>query len=184
MIFPQLYDMIFINTNTLLEGIFMKREYQNLDYYIGKKINKWRIVSQLRKNMRPYFLCECDCGKQSEVWYYAILNNGSKGCVACGAKRHGLYKTPTWNSWSGAKSRCTNTKDANYPNYGARGIKICKRWNKFENFVKDMGIRPKGLTLDRIDNNGNYKPDNCRWATYSMQNSNQRRRNMKKGSRK
>ena len=71
-------------------------------------------------------------------------------------------------------SRCYNTKGKKYPSYGGRGITVCARWHKFDNFLADMGIRPRGKTLDRRDTNGNYEPGNCRWATSATQNSNRR----------
>lgn len=78
-----------------------------------------------------------------------------------------------YNSWYSMKQRCTNQKKDNYPEYGGRGIKICSRWiDSFDNFVEDMGLRPEGTTLDRIDSSGNYEPSNCKWSTYSEQTLN------------
>lgn len=80
--------------------------------------------------------------------------------------------SPTYHSWSSMIQRCTNPKRRAYPRYGGRGIMVCDRWMVFENFLEDMGERPAGLTLERVDNDGNYEPGNCIWATRRTQNRN------------
>jgi hypothetical protein len=91
------------------------------------------------------------------------------------AKTHGMHNTPTYRSWHSMQARCRYPSMPSYPKYGGRGIKVCERWARFENFLADMGVRPEGKSIDRIDNDGDYGPDNCRWATASEQQQNKRR---------
>ena len=94
-----------------------------------------------------------------------------------GKKTHGRRDTPEYNAWRAMKDRCYNRRCKSYPNYGGRGITVCPQWeNSFENFFADMGLKPTSShSIDRKDNNGNYEPDNCRWATITEQNQNTRR---------
>jgi hypothetical protein len=105
----------------------------------------------------------CGCLKLERVKKMGLAN-----------KQHGDAKTIEYFSWANMHQRCYNPNDKDFEHYGARGISVCKRWDKYENFFDDMGRKPKGLSLGRIDNNGNYEPSNCRWETASQQNKNRR----------
>jgi hypothetical protein len=123
-----------------------------------------------------FWRCRCDCGKD-HVARTMALRNGSSWCCGCRAKRreHGLSATAAYHRWSQAKNRCLNPNDPSWKNYGGRGITMCARWiDAYENFLADMGEPPPGMSLDRIDNDGNYEPSNCRWATKTEQCHNSR----------
>lgn len=133
---------------------------------------------------RSRWRVRCDCGKtkivRSDSLFYKYPTPRSCGCIGlkkliARATRHGKSKSPIYKIWAAMISRCHRKSDAGYIWYGARGIKVCKSWRKFDNFYADMGDRPDGLSLDRIDNNGNYESGNCRWATLAQQIANKRR---------
>ena len=127
------------------------------------------------------WVCQCDCGGL-KVTTSKQLNSGktaSCGCLASAVlaarnKTHGLSKSASYRSWKDMRSRCYNPNDSDYKDYGGRGIAVCARWQDFANFYQDMGDRPRGLTVDRINVNGNYEPSNCRWATLTTQANNKR----------
>lgn len=127
---------------------------------------------------RSAWLCKCDCGAERIIQGDKLRAGRSFSCFECRniSQPHGKVGSRTYASWSAMKLRCLNRQYGRFADYGGRGITICDRWMKFENFLADMGERPEGATLDRIDNEGNYEPGNCRWATVAEQNRNQRAR--------
>lgn len=131
------------------------------------------------------WLCRCNCGSDVSIPSNNLKNGHTKSC-GCLQKeelitrltQHGHSKkgkvSKTYHAWQDMLGRCTNLKNPGYHNYGGRGITICKRWFKFENFLKNMGEVPEGHQIDRIDNNGNYCKSNCQWVTSKINNRNRR----------
>lgn len=143
----------------------------------GEKYNRLTALHFIRKDKkgRQHWWFECECGVQKMIRQDSVQNGSTKSC-GCLLKeiQHKMSSTIEYNSWRKMKNRCNSKNNDSYSRYGGRGIKVCKSWMKFENFYKDMGNRPRGKSLDRIDNNGDYEPNNCRWATPKQQMNNTR----------
>jgi hypothetical protein len=153
---------------------------------LGLRFGRLLVISREKthRNGSYYWLCACDCGKQKTINGSSLKDGSTKSCGCFRDEnagtyniRHGQYRSLTHSTWRSMRNRCLNPKNPSYKWYGARGITVCERWAKFENFLADMGERPLGPTyfsLDRINNNGNYEPGNCRWATDLQQRANRR----------
>ena len=150
----------------------------------GQKFGRLTVLSKSSKrgpHGEMFWKCLCDCGNLTEVRSDSLLGGSTKSC-GCLRKefssnchfKHGMCKVPTYFTWQSMIQRCENPKNRAFKNYGGRGIKICSRWHKFENFLEDMGKKPSGMSLDRIDNDGSYELRNCRWATPHEQRINSR----------
>jgi hypothetical protein len=144
----------------------------------GKPYGKLTVIELHSIRQEAIWLCRCDCGNTTTVAGSDLRTGGTKSC-GCGRKTQGGgYKAPEYATWKMMKARCYNTNNAEYHNYGARGIVVCDRWRRsFVNFLSDMGARPfAGASIDRFPNNdGNYEPGNCRWATPLEQGQNTRK---------
>jgi len=151
----------------------------------GKKFDRLTVLERVGTDVTPAgtviptWLCRCDCGSELVVRGNSLRTGNTRSC-GCLRKeyeqtcryKHGMYNTPEYKSWQMMWDRCTNPKAGRTHRYRGRGITVDPTWSDFEVFYKDMGERPKGTTLDRVDNNGNYTKSNCRWADNKTQGSN------------
>lgn len=149
---------------------------------VGQRFGRLLVLESVRIRPRKiHWRCACDCGNTSTVWTAKLRNGNTQSCgcmrdeMASERKRtHAMSKSPEYRIWQSMKDRCGNPTSGGYRRYGGRGIKVCERWlESFENFFSDMGKRPtRKHSINRINNDGNYDPDNCEWATGREQSRN------------
>lgn len=149
---------------------------------VGEKFGHLLVVkfSHYGPNSEAFWHTVCECGSEQAKRRWGLTDTSSCGCMtrellSQSHRQHGMSNTPTWNSWSSMRKRCNNPNHHAYYRYGGRGITIDPRWDSFENFFEDMGVRPEDTTLDRRKLDGSYCKSNCRWATVVDQNRNHSR---------
>lgn len=145
----------------------------------GDRFGRWTLIEpgERNKHNKPTWLCRCECGVERAVIQESLRQGKSVSCgcfnrerVEASVTKHGLSRTPEYVAWKGMVQRCYNKSNPKYPNWGGRGITVCARWREsFADFLVDMGPKPEGLSIHRVDNDGNYEPGNCVWATDAVQ---------------
>lgn len=154
----------------------------HINNYLGLRFGRLEVAERLpaksKTDTNARWLCRCDCGRAAVVYGQDLKRGRTKSCGCLQAEvrmQHGMAHLPVYKVWSSMLQRCENPKSQAWPNYGGRGIEVSKEWHDFKNFIADMGDRPKGYSIEREDNDGNYCKYNCTWVVTKVQNNNTRR---------
>lgn len=154
---------------------------------VGERFGRLMVIAVAGYTLPPcgkaewYYVCNCDCGTTKTISAQNLRKGDARSCrclareeASVRSKTHGMSHKPTYGSWASMWQRCSNEKHKAFENYGGNGVQVCDHWSDFSNFLADMGVRPAGTSLDRIDGTKGYEKSNCRWATPAEQSANRR----------